>query len=162
MGLCKVVERTTDPGCSILRYFVEKRNRKVTHALVRRYGNELPSGDDLHVHCVSNKLYREQREAPSAVAMPYLNLSGIIRLRKHCIGIVSSEQFRKAVAYINNDTTALLSDVQLWAQSGAGNATAENREVILQALDIVEARLARVRKSLLMSFSKIREVISRS
>jgi hypothetical protein len=102
-------------------------------------------GNDLKVFCVSNAEYWEHRGSPKDDALPFLRLSGIISVRKHCISMVASSQLRIAMNYLNDDIPALLGGVQLWVQSGAGNVDAERREEIHQVLSTVEAQMKRVR-----------------
>ena len=58
---------------------------------------------------------------------------------------MASSQLRIAMKYLNDDIPALLGDIQLWVQAGAGNVDAERREEVRQVLSIVEARMKRVR-----------------
>lgn len=116
----------------------------VAQTLEILYQNTVP-GNDLKVFCVSNSEYWDHRNSPKDDALPFLRLSGIIDVRKHCISIVASSQLRIAMKYLNDDIPALLGDIQLWVQAGAGNVDAERREEVRQVLSIVEARMKRVR-----------------
>jgi len=60
------------------------------------------------------------------------------------MSIVSDSQLRIATEYLQGDIPNLLSNVQLWVQSGAGSADAEQKEETRRALDELEARLRRV------------------
>jgi hypothetical protein len=59
--------------------------------------------------------------------------------------MVANSQLRIATKYIRDDIPAVLGDVELWVQSGAGTANAEQKEKIRETLNAVEARLKRVR-----------------
>lgn len=58
--------------------------------------------------------------------------------------MVASSQLRIATRFISSDTAALLSDVQLWVQSGAESTSAEDDELIKQTLTAIEERLREV------------------
>lgn len=89
-------------------------------------------------------MYWNKRNMSRTIAEPFLRLSGILDVRKHCIAMVANSQLRASTRYMSNDTAALLSDVQLWVQSGAGSTSAERKEAIRQTLSVIEARLRRV------------------
>jgi hypothetical protein len=105
------------------------------------------SGNDLEVFCVSNDDYWNHRSSPKDYALPFLQLSGIFTVRKHCISMVAKTQLRIARKYITDDIPALLGDVELWVQSGAGSVDAERKEKIRETLSTVEARLKQVRSN---------------
>jgi hypothetical protein len=123
------------------------RNEHVTKRLTNQYRDQVPNGL-LNVHCVSNKEYWDHRDEPRDMAEPYLRLSGIPRLRRHCIGILADSQLRSARAYIRDDIPALLSDLDLWIISGAGSASAERRRVVREALDVLQTTLQDVSQGL--------------
>jgi hypothetical protein len=58
--------------------------------------------------------------------------------------MVADRQFRVATKYIQDDIPALLEDVELWVQSGAGSVDAEQKAAIRETLNMLEARLNRV------------------
>jgi len=95
----------------------------------------------LKVFCVSNADYWEHRASPKDDALPFLQLSGILSVRKHCISMVASSHLRAAMKYLNDDIPVFLGDIELWVQSGAGSVDAERREEIRQTLSTVEASL---------------------
>lgn len=117
----------------------------MTESLRGQYADKLEGGD-LCVFCVSNTLYWDLREASKTVSEPYIILAGVVQLRKHCIAMVSTSQLRESTTFIKDDTMALLSDVQLWVQSGKGGKLAEEKASIRRAVDLIEARLKRVGK----------------
>jgi len=125
-------------------YLINTRNANVMETLNRVYQEKVPSSG-LKVFCVSNTEYWDHRNSPKDVALPFLQLSGIFTIRKHCISMVASSQHRIAIKYIQDDIPALLKDIELWVQSGAGTINAEQKEKAREALNTVEARLKRVR-----------------
>ena len=100
--------------------------------------------DEIKVFCVSNQDYWEHREKPRQVSRPFLDLSGILQVRKYCISIVANSQRRIAMRYMNDQIPALLAQVDLWIQSGARTATEERREALCRTLDELERQLRRV------------------
>lgn len=97
--------------------------------------------------CVSNTDYWEHRDQPKDSALPLLELSGIIELRRHCVSLLEDDQLRIAMKYIRDDIPAILSEIALWVQSGAENVNAERKETVCETLDALEARLRRVNMS---------------
>lgn len=81
-------------------------------------------------------------------ALPLLELSGIIAIRRHCMSIVSASQLRMATKYLLGDIPNLLSRLHLWVQSRAGSPDAEKSKRTRDALNAMEHRLRRVRISL--------------
>ena len=69
-------------------------------------------------------------------------------LRKHCISIVSQSQRRVAEQYIGDRIPALLGDVGLWVQLGAGSADTERKLRIIETVDRLDRQLGRVRSYL--------------
>jgi hypothetical protein len=122
---------------------IQSRNGDVTAHLRDLYANAIP-GNDLRIFCVDNELYKLHRNEPAEAALPKLELSGILDLRRHCIGIVAESQLRIATIYLRNDVSALLADLSLWVQSGSGTVTAERKERVRQAVAAMEAVLKRV------------------
>jgi hypothetical protein len=119
------------------------RNKVVTSQLRKEYDKCIPDRE-LHIFCVSNSEYWDHRDKSAQLALPYLRLSGILDLRRHCIGIVADSQLRVARIYLDNQLCELIGKVGLWVQSGAGTATAERKERVRQAVAEMEAVLKRV------------------
>lgn len=94
--------------------------------------------------CVSNDDYWKKRDLPQDESRSLLNLSGIIRLRKHCISIVSESKYHAASKYMQHDVAALLGDIELWIQAGAPSLDVEQKQQIREAVDVVERRLKKV------------------
>jgi hypothetical protein len=120
------------------------RNALVESRLRGVYGSAI-RGANLRVFCASNSLYWEHRNARSrATASKFLELSGIVTIRKHCMGLVSESQLRIATKYLRDDIPNLLSNVELWVQSGAGTADAERKRAAREALDAFGGHLRTV------------------
>lgn len=119
------------------------RNTIVTEALRANYDHRAP-GANIRVFCVSNQDYREHRMEPRDVAVPYLNLSGIIDFRRFCVSIVSESQHRSAQLYMRDRIPALLAQVDLWVQKHAEGEDSILRPAVRQILDTLHARLQTV------------------
>jgi hypothetical protein len=83
-------------------------------------------------------------DKPRNRSLPYLELSGIIDLRRHCIGIVSAGQKRAARRYMTEDVPALLHSLELWVEAGARGANAQQKVEIREAIERLESGLERV------------------
>jgi hypothetical protein len=99
------------------------------------------------VFCVSNSEYWEKRYQSKDEALPFLHLSGILAVRKHCLSMVADSQLRIATKYVRDDIPAFLGDVALWVESGAGSVDAEQKKAVRETLDKVEDNLKRVNNS---------------
>jgi hypothetical protein len=116
----------------------------VTTQLLAHYRDVIPGGN-LHVFCASNTLYWERRDLrPPQVAAAFLELSGIVTIRRHCMKLVSESQLRIATSYLRDDIPGLLNNVEIWVRTGAGTADAEKKRVIREALDQLEDQLRSV------------------
>lgn len=85
---------------------------------------------------------------PRDDALPSLELSCILDLRKHCLSIVADTQLEAVKQLVVNDIPALVGDVALWVQSGAGSTDAEHKRAVREILDEVERRLKKVNSDL--------------
>lgn len=124
-------------------YIATTRNEEVGRTLDETYRDEVPEGL-LRVFCISNLFYWDHRNKPKEEATPFLTLSGILGLRRHCIAVVGDSQCRIATNYIRNEIPGLFADVNLWVQSGSGTLDAERRREVREALDTLDAGLTRV------------------
>ncbi|KAK4041410.1 hypothetical protein C8A01DRAFT_14819, partial [Parachaetomium inaequale] len=125
------------------RYMITTRNALVESKLHDLYRNKIQGGD-LHVFCASNSLYWAKRDLKSGEqASPFLELSGIIAVRRHCMALVSDSQFRVATKYLQDDIPSLLSSIELWVESGSGTADAERKRAVREAVDGFENSLRR-------------------
>jgi hypothetical protein len=125
---------------------ITTRNTLVESNLHDLYRDTIQGGD-LHVFCASNALYWDKRDlTPGDLTSPFLELSGIITIRKHCMALVSESQLRAATKYLKDDIPNLLSNIELWVQTGAGTADAEKKRAVREALDLFGDHLRRVGK----------------
>lgn len=122
------------------------RNQTISDGLKRAYGRKIP-GQNLKIFCVSNTMYWDKRKLQAEKALDYLNLSGIIELRRHCIGIVAESHLRGARNYINSDLPAFLGSLELWVQGGARDVSAERRQQFLRTVSAVQQKLKEVRRA---------------
>lgn len=127
----------------LLRFIAQLRNNKVSRSLRDLYRNHSVA-TALQIFCVSNKVYWEHRENPATEALPYLSFSGILELRRYCIGIVAESRLSAAVSFIKDQIPAFLGSVELWVEAGSGNASAERKQQILDAVSSIECELNRV------------------
>ncbi|KAK0707804.1 hypothetical protein B0H67DRAFT_647946 [Lasiosphaeris hirsuta] len=121
---------------------VTARNQFVAGKLKTLYRKGAPTGE-VRVFCAGNVDYWANRDEPKTRALKFLKLSGIIEIRRYCISLVSESQLRAAQKYIQDEIPDLISQVDLWLQSGAGSASAEKKQFVRNTLDGLEARLQR-------------------
>ncbi|KAJ4328907.1 hypothetical protein N0V84_000695 [Fusarium piperis] len=122
-------------------YLVTTRNSFVTQELRSKYNERVAT--EIKIFCVSNKDYWDHRGEHKTQSTRFLQLSGILQVRKHCISIVANSQRRIATRYIKDQIPAFLAQVDLWVQSGARTASEERREALCRMLDDVERQLRR-------------------
>ncbi|KAK1850355.1 Nuclear GTPase SLIP-GC 3 [Colletotrichum chrysophilum] len=121
-------------------FLVETRNAEVRKKLQASYRDKVRGGI-VHVFCISNTEYWSKATSPKDEAIPSLQLSGIIALRKHCLSIIADSQLRLATKFVTNDIPALLGEAGLWVESGAGSANAEQKSAVRRTLDKIERQL---------------------
>ena len=124
-------------------HIIKLRNDKVSTGLKHQYRNH-PIATTSNTFCISNKLYWDNRHKPSSAAMPYLRLSGIMELRRHCIGIVAQSRLRATRDFVRDDIPAFLSSVVLWVEAGSGNASAESKQQTLDAVAAIQKEIDEV------------------
>lgn len=83
--------------------------------MIKAQYREHSAASNLEVFCVSNQLYWADRMKSAAVSKRRLDLSGIIELRRYCIGIVAEIHLRTVNHYICNEIPAFLGSATLWA-----------------------------------------------
>lgn len=142
--LNRIISSLKRHDLNLKRHIITTRNRKVSNDIQRRNRDNI-TGEGLKTFCVSNVLYWEQRNKPVRESKPFLELSGILDLRRHCIGIVAESHLRATVEYIRDEIPALLGSIELWVQAGAGNASAERRQQILDVVSTVQSLMDEVR-----------------
>ena len=124
-------------------HLITYRNSVVTAKLqedYQKYAGEEP----LKVFCVSNPIYENNRDKPIGSSLPLLELSGIIDLRRHCVGVVADSHLRATVEYIKVEIPSFVSSVELWTQAGSENGSAEKKDMILKAVAAVQQELDKV------------------
>lgn len=129
----------------LLECAVRTRNSHVTSKLRKKYRTRAQAQDEpTHVFCVSNEMYRTNRNLDKSVSAKYLSLSGVIDLRRHFIAAVGESQLRASKNFLEHNVPALLRDIELWVQFGAGSASAEQKEAVRHVLGKVERTLTKV------------------
>lgn len=123
---------------------VTTRNDKVITELRQIYQPTVQ-----HVFCISNRFYWGRRDEERDVALPWLQLSEIISLRSHCLGLVAEHQLQDASTFMKDLIPNLVSSINLWVQSGSGQIAAETRAQVREASKEVERILQRVRAILM-------------
>jgi hypothetical protein len=86
-------------------------------------------------------MYSQERERPAQRAFPFLTLSGILELRRYCIGIVAESHLRATTEYIKDGIPALLGSIELWIQAGSGFVNAEKKQQILDTVSVIQREL---------------------
>ncbi|KAL6231006.1 hypothetical protein BDW75DRAFT_233955 [Aspergillus navahoensis] len=107
------------------RFFVSRRNRRVTESLSRAWGSQT------RVFCVSNDLYTDHRAMDTEQASAYPELSGI------------KELCRYSESFLRNQLSALLGSLTLWASASADTATVSRAETLRGILDEADQTLKR-------------------
>ncbi|KAF2688370.1 hypothetical protein K458DRAFT_414140 [Lentithecium fluviatile CBS 122367] len=139
---CRKAEKSRENHqVELRRHIIMLRNDKVSDRLREQYRNH-PIATMLKIFCVSNELYSDNRQKPATIALPYLQLSGIVELRRYCIGIVAESHLRATRRFIKDEIPAFLGSVELWVQAGSGNASAERKQQILDAVSAIQRELA--------------------
>ncbi|KAF2278876.1 uncharacterized protein EI97DRAFT_372095 [Westerdykella ornata] len=136
----RVKESKEDKKFKLRRYIMQLRNDKVSVGLQKQYRNH-STAKPLKVFCVSNTMYWENREKPAKAALPYLELSGILGLRRYCIEIVAKSRLHAAREFITDAIPAFLGSVELWVKAGCGNASVDGKQRILDAVRVIQRKL---------------------
>lgn len=143
----KLEKQRNDENYEMKRYAIEMRNAYVVRRLQETY-QVFTKAKTLHTFCISNTMYWEKRMEEKSVAEPFLNLSGIIAIRKHCTAMVAASQLRTSKKFLDKKVPALLSHIDLWVRSGSGSTSVEQKEVVRNVLDKIEGQLHQVCRSL--------------
>jgi len=126
-----------------MAFLVDTRNQKIRSALQKKYNTEY-SGVASDIFCVSKDYYWSRRFKSRVQCLPYLELSGIMELRKHCLSIVAKSQYRAAQDYMQNSVPALLNSLELWIQAGSGSLSAEKKQIIRNAMKSLSEQISAV------------------
>ncbi|KAJ5703946.1 hypothetical protein N7493_011084 [Penicillium malachiteum] len=108
-------ERTL--SSEITHHLIIQRNKKVSQELLKDHAG-------IKVFCVSNPLYTKWRTSRTQQAEAYVNLSGILELRRYC-------------------QLALLLSLRQWILAGADSVTAERATALRGLIGKVEKALVR-------------------
>ncbi|KAH7071874.1 hypothetical protein BKA63DRAFT_492539 [Paraphoma chrysanthemicola] len=136
----KVVAAKKTHELELKRFIIRLRNDNVSRRLRREYRTH-PIAASLRIFCVSNNVYWDNREKAKDVALPYLRLSGILELRRYCIGLVAQSRHRAIQVFIKDQVPALIGSIDLWVEAGSGNASAESKQRILDTVSAVQREL---------------------
>ena len=87
-------------------------------------------------------MYWEKRDKDLDLALPWLRLSGILSLRRHCLGLVARHQLVDATSFMEEQVPSLVSAIALWVDSGSRDVgtgiRAQVREASAQAEGIMQ------------------------
>ncbi|KAF2026367.1 hypothetical protein EK21DRAFT_115930 [Setomelanomma holmii] len=136
----KVEKAKKSHDWDLKRFIVGLRNDKVSRRLREEYRNH-PIATSLGIFCVSNKIYWDNREKAPDIALPYLRLSGILELRCYCIGVVAQSRLQATQTFIKDEIPAFIGSVELWVESGSGNASAESKQRVLDDVSAIQQEL---------------------
>lgn len=117
-------------------HIIVTRNANVTAKLKTKYQSTVGV-----VYCVGNHLYRDHRDVPGETPRKWLDLSGIIALRRHCLGLMAERQLEDATAFMKDDLPNLVTDISLWVQASSGKITEKTRKQVHEACQEVEILL---------------------
>jgi hypothetical protein len=137
-------EAEEEHNFNLTDFIVSLRNGKVSLGLREEYGNH-PVATPLRIFCVSNKIYWDNREKPYDAALPYLSLSGILDLRRHCIGVVAQSRLQATRNFVKDEIPALIGSIGLWVEAGSVRPTVDSKERILDAVSSVQQEIEKVR-----------------
>ena len=118
-------------------HIINLRNRSVSNVLRLKYRGS-------KIFCISNNLYHDNRHEPEKIAMPFLQLSGILQLRRYCIGIVARSRLHATQDFIGDQIPAFLGSVMLWVEAGSGNASAKAKQQTLDAVSAIQSEMRQV------------------
>ncbi|KAH5431380.1 hypothetical protein HBI38_166430 [Parastagonospora nodorum] len=147
-------ERKEEAELELLRLLVGLRNPFVTASVRKQYQDYL-NGTKLSIFCVSNTMYWKHRERPANVSLDDLKLSGILELRRHCLGIVASSQLAAFKSLIEDEVPAFLGSMKLWVKAGSSGTSAQRIQIMTDAVSRVEQAL----KESVSSSYRVAEII---
>ena len=122
---------------------INARNLNVGNGLQKQYRSP-PDNKTAQVFCVGNTMYWEHRNRKSKEeCRHYLELSGVLELRRYCLSVVSIGQYQHATQYMQDEIPALLSRLDVWAQRGTTDFG--KKEALQEVVDEVARELGSVR-----------------
>ncbi|KAF2240355.1 hypothetical protein BU26DRAFT_442855 [Trematosphaeria pertusa] len=98
---------------NLLRHIITVRNTDIVHKIQAEYRDH-PCAGSLQIFCGSNKIYWKYRMKPASASKRHLELSGIMALRKYCIGMVAESHIRALNNYVKHQIPTLLGSASLW------------------------------------------------
>ncbi|KAJ5613921.1 hypothetical protein N7528_007575 [Penicillium herquei] len=120
----------------IKQYLITQRNNKVSQELLREHAG-------IRVFCVSNPLYTKWRASRTHQAEAYVNLSGILDLRRYCQLVPAEAQLLATRTFFDHEVEALLLSLRQWVLAGADSVTAERATALRGLIGNVEKALVR-------------------
>lgn len=111
----------------------------------------MPSRKDMKIFCVSNKLFSENHNGDSEREKAYIELSGILKLRRHCQYIPAEAQMIHVAKFFRSAIPANLASVEMWADGAFNHEEMEKASGISEVLAKAERNLKL--KACFMSFS---------
>ena len=133
----RVVQSKEAHEFHLKHHIINLRNRRVSEDLRLKYRGS-------KIFCISNNLYHDNRHEPEKIAMPFLQLSGILQLRRYCIGIVARSRLHATQDFIGDQIPAFLGSVMLWVEAGSGNASAKAKQQTLDAVSAIQSEMRQV------------------
>ncbi|KAJ5711184.1 hypothetical protein N7488_005340 [Penicillium malachiteum] len=120
----------------ITQFLVNQRNNKVSQELMEEHAG-------VRVFCISNPLYTKWRASRTHQAEAYVNLSGILELRRYCQLVPAEAQLLATRTFFDHEVKALLLSLRQWVLAGADSVTAERATALRGLIDNVEKALVR-------------------
>ncbi|KAJ4302861.1 hypothetical protein N0V90_001752 [Kalmusia sp. IMI 367209] len=125
---------------SLFQHVIKTRNADIVRRIEDEYRDH-PVAKSTQTFCVSNKIYWESRKKPAAPSQPYLRLSGIMELRRCCIGIVAESYLRAIHHYVNDEIPTLLGSISLLFVAGSGDTSDERQQEILNSVIAIQEKV---------------------
>ncbi|KAJ5726029.1 uncharacterized protein N7483_007386, partial [Penicillium malachiteum] len=120
----------------ITQHLIIQRNEKVSRELLEEH-------TDIRVFCVSNTLYTKWRASRTHQAEAYVNLSGILELRRYCQLVPAEAQLLATRTFFDHEVHGLLLSLRQWVLAGADSVTAERATALRRLIGNVEKALVR-------------------
>ncbi|PVH91907.1 hypothetical protein DM02DRAFT_544867, partial [Periconia macrospinosa] len=133
------------------QHLIGVRNDHVSRAIRKEYQNHSVNGE-LQIFCVSNTIYRTYRNMPVVQAEPRLRLSGVLALRRYCVGIVAQSRYQATRDFVNDAIPAFVASLQIWLRASSGSANAERKEETLRTLTSIQDELSKYDHSTYKAF----------
>lgn len=122
-----------------LTFIVQARNTFVKTQLREEMQTNLPEGQTLEVHCVSNTHYASWKGAPLTGPRLSVKATGIPALRNYAFSLSAPGLLRTLDVYVGSDMQLFLKDLQLWTES----TTVDRRFELLELVKTPKEKLGR-------------------